>query len=268
VDRLVAALDALVQRPHEVLVAAGDERVHQLDDRDLGPQRVVHRGHLEPDDPAADDQQPARDVGELERAGGVHEPRIVVREARQAGRARPGGDDRVPEPHGRPSVLAGHGEDVGGRELGDAVHDLDLALLGQAHEAAGELADDGLLPAAQRVDVDLRLAEGDAVRRGLLRLREHLRHVEQRLGGDAAHVEAHAAERLVALDEHGLEPEIGGPEGRGVAAGPRAEHDDVALHVDLALERRRRRCDRGRRRGLGRRHGRRGAPRPSPRPRA
>ena len=42
--------------------------------------------------------------------------------------------------------------------------DFDLARLGHAGEAAGELLDHAFLEAAQLVDVDLRRAEADAVR--------------------------------------------------------------------------------------------------------
>ena len=62
---------------------------------------------------------------------------------------------------------------------------------------------------------------------GLLGVGEHAREVQQRLGGDAADVEADAAEALVALDEHGLQAEVGGAEGGGVAAGARADDDDI-----------------------------------------
>ena len=44
----------------------------------LRAERVVDRRHLEPDDAAADDQQPLRDAVELERAGRVDHPRVVV----------------------------------------------------------------------------------------------------------------------------------------------------------------------------------------------
>ena len=43
-------------------------------------------------------------------------------------------------------------------EAADARDDLDLARLGHAGQAAGELLDDAVLEAAQRVDVDLRRA--------------------------------------------------------------------------------------------------------------
>jgi hypothetical protein len=39
-------------------------------------------------------------------------------------------------------------------EAADARHDLDLARLGHAGQAAGELLDDAVLEAAQRIDVD------------------------------------------------------------------------------------------------------------------
>ena len=126
------------------------------------------------------------------------------------------------------------------RTLGEAnvpapAHDLDLALLGQPGQPAGELVDDGVLPAAQLVDVDLGLAEADAVGGGLLDVAHHAGDVQQRLRRDAADVEADAAEPLVALDQHGLEPEVGGAERGGVAAGAGAEHDHVGLDVDVAL---------------------------------
>ena len=57
-----------------------------------------------------------------------------------------------------------------------------------------------------------------AVRPAVSRLGDHLGDVQQRLGRDAADVEADAAERLVALDQHDVEAEVGGPERGGVAA--------------------------------------------------
>ena len=69
----------------------------QLDDGHLGAERVVDRRHLQADDPAADDQQPLGDLVELERAGGVHDPRSSSgRNGSDAG-ARAGRDDAVLE---------------------------------------------------------------------------------------------------------------------------------------------------------------------------
>jgi hypothetical protein len=57
------------------------------------------------------------------------------------------------------------------------------------------------------------------------------RGVQERLGRNATHVQADAAERRVALDEHRLHAEIRRAERRGVAAGARTQHQHVALHI-------------------------------------
>jgi hypothetical protein len=56
----------------------------------------------------------------------------------------------------------------------------------------------------------------------------HRRHVQQRLGGDAADVQAHAAQGGIALDDDGLQAEVGGAEGGRIATRAGAEHQHVA----------------------------------------
>ncbi len=147
--------------------------------------------------------------------------------ARELRRLRAGGDDAVLK---RDLALA----DAQRRRAGEArrsVHDLDLALLGEPVEPFREPVDDGCLPADQRRDVDRRVAESDAVRGHLLGLGDHSRGVQQRLGGDAADVQAHAAEAFVALDERDPQSEVRGAERRRVAADPGAEDD----HLEVAI---------------------------------
>src|SRR3546814_3747718 len=79
-----------------------------------------------------------------------------------------------------------------------------------------------------------RLAEVDAVVARVLRLVDHRRRVQQRLGGNAADVEADATELRMTLDQHGVEAEVGRAERCGVAAGAGAEDDDGAFDVGLA----------------------------------
>ncbi|MNQ98994.1 hypothetical protein D3C85_1147140 [compost metagenome] len=119
-------------------------------------------------------------------------------------------------------------------EAADACHDLDLARLRHAGEAAGELLDHTVLEVAQRVDVDFGRAVLDAVLGEQLHLVHHAGRVQQRLGGDAAHVEADAAECGVAFDQHGLHAEVGAAERGRVAAGAGAEHEHLAFDVGLA----------------------------------
>ena len=88
--------------------------------------------------------------------------------------------------------------------------------------------------------------------------------MQQGLGRNAADVEADAAEAGVALDQHGIQADVGGAEGSGVAARARAQHDHFAFDVGrLAAGQRRLRCRRlgrgavrrGHRRLAGRRSG-------------
>ena len=65
------------------------------------------------------------------------------------------------------------------------------------------------------------------LRRGV----EVLRGVEHRLRGNAADVEAGAAERLAALGAGGLEPELRRADRRDIAAGPGADHQYVEIVV-------------------------------------
>ena len=95
-DRVVALGDPLLQRPHQVGVASGQQLVEHLDDRDPRAERVVNRRHLEADDPAADHEQAAGHAVELERAGGGDDP-AVVGDVRQRRGLRAARDDAVVE---------------------------------------------------------------------------------------------------------------------------------------------------------------------------
>ena len=55
------------------------------------------------------------------------------------------------------------------------------------------------------------------------------RRVEERLGRDAAHVEAGPAERLAALGASGLEAKLRGADGCDVAARARADHENIKV---------------------------------------
>ena len=77
--------------------------------------------------------------------------------------------------------------------------------------------------------VDGRLAgEDDAVVLEVVGPVHHLGRFEERLGRDAAPMEAGPAD-LVLVDERDPEAELGGPEGGRVAAGPRAQDDEVEV---------------------------------------
>ena len=68
--------DALGQHVDQVAIGAGKEPVRHFDDRDAAAKRGVNRAELESDVTAADDQQRFRDVGQVERAGRIHDSRV------------------------------------------------------------------------------------------------------------------------------------------------------------------------------------------------
>jgi hypothetical protein len=65
----------------------------------------------------------------------------------------------------------------------------------------------------------------------MCRLFHHGGDMQQRLGGDAADIEADATQGRIAFDDHRLHAEVGGAEGGRVAAGPGAEHQHFAFEV-------------------------------------
>ncbi len=71
----------------------------------------------------------------------------------------------------------------------------------------------------------------------LLPLADHLGGVQQRLGRDAADIEAHSSERRPALDQDHLLAEVRGPKGGAVAAVPLRSCTDQrrAIEVEVAV---------------------------------
>jgi hypothetical protein len=232
--------------------APGIRPVEHLDDVEPGAERRVHGAHLEADDPAAEDEHALGVVSQLERPGRGDDARVVLRQERQLHRFGPGGDDRPREGDGLAAPRGQRDLDlVRAREHAGADDDPDLAHLRHLGEAAGQLADDLVLVRGELGAVDRRSAERHADVGEVRRLVHHGGDVQQRLRRDAADVEADAAERRIALDEHDPEAEVGGAEGRGIATGPRAEHEDVAGDVGGCGARSRPRLDAARRRGGG-----------------
>ena len=176
-DAVEAVLVHLLPDAHEVAIGARHQAVEHLDHVEARAERRVDRAHLEADDAAADHQHPLGHFLELQRAGRVEDARIVGDEG-QAHDLRARRDDGLREFHDLLRARLGLARALGQldldvvrvEELAHAADDLDLARLGHAGEAAGQLADHLVLPAAQRREVDLRRAERDAVIGQVLRL--------------------------------------------------------------------------------------------------
>ena len=113
----------------------------------------------------------------------------------------------------------------GSREPAESRDHRDLVLLHQEFEALGVLVHDVGFALLDRGPVELRSADHspiDAVFRRVLQVVPDFGVEQQRLGGDAAHVQAGATEHRVALDEGDLEAELAAANGRGVTRGAAA----------------------------------------------
>ena len=90
--------------------------------------------------------------------------------------------------------------------------------------------------APQAVDADLGRAKVDACGGQVAHFVHDGRDVQQRLGRNAAHVQADAAQCRVTLDQHHLEAKVSRAESGRVAAWATAEHQQVAVHIGSAGE--------------------------------
>ncbi len=141
----------------QVAVGALHQAVHHFDHVQARAQRAVDRAHFQADDAAAQDQHALRHALQRQRAGGVDHARVIGHEGQAHGLAA-GGDDGVLEGDdllGAGLLLARaggffHFEVVGADEGAVAAHHGHLAHLGHLGQAAGELANDFFLVAAQR----------------------------------------------------------------------------------------------------------------------
>ena len=106
---------------------------------------------------------------------------------------------------------------------------MNLALLREHAQAAGQFLDHALFPRAQASEIDLGIGELDAPILGLMGFLDQLGHVQQGFGRNAAAVEADAAGIRFRIDQRDLHAQIGGEKCRGVTTRPAAHHCNVSL---------------------------------------
>ena len=104
-----------------------------------------------------------------------------------------------------------------------------LAALGQFAQVLGQTIDDLVPVVAHPGQVDPRRLEMNAQGVALPRVGDELGGVQQRLGGDAAHVQAGAAQLLGRVDQGDFHALVGRQEGRGVAARTAADDEQLAF---------------------------------------
>ena len=220
-------LQDLLEFLRHFAVHAGRDPVEKLDHGDLGPQPAPDRAHLEADIAGTDHEQVLGHPLEIERAGGGDDAVLVDGDAGQRHDVGAGGDQHV---LGRElldrAIVAQLRHDLArALDPAGAEHVVDLVLLEQELDALGQGLHDLVLVAQHRRQVELDAAHLDAVPgHAVPGLLEQMRGVQQRLGRDAADIEAGAAERAALLDAGDLEPELGRLDRGHVAAWP-AAHD-------------------------------------------
>src|SRR5207249_3962473 len=199
-----------------------------LDDRHLGAEALEDGGELAADDPAAEDDEPARHLLLREQAGRVDAARGVKPGDRGTHRERACGDDGALEADVLPTLNRDRGRV---REAALALDPLHAVGLEERGDALRHLVDDARFPGIGRGEVQPRLADLDAeLRERLPGLLERERGLHPRLGGDAPDAEAGASELGLLLDADGRRAELRGSDRRRVAAGAAAEDGNVTLH--------------------------------------
>ena len=185
-------------------------RGQKFDDGDLRAEPRPDRAELQTDRARADDEELFRHLVQRDGLVAADDPLAVELEEGQLDRHAAGGEENILRlERSLRAVLAGDFDRVAVDQLAEALHHLDLVFLHQVGDAAGELAHDFALALHHRAEIDLDVAGDDAVRgEAFLGEMEMLGRGQQRLARNAADVEARAAERLVLLDDGGLEAEL------------------------------------------------------------
>src|SRR3954471_6342047 len=223
-------LEAALGELGDVGVLGRQHAVERLEEGDLHAEARVGRGDLGARCAGADDDH---GPGQL-----LERPRLLGADHALAElRAGDGPLDRSRGQHDAlrrvdlVAVLAradAHGARAGQRAV--ALEVVDLVLLEQPGDAPGQRLDHLGAALHDGAEVDLRVADPDAVFAGVAYLVEHVGHAQHGLGRDAGVVQAAPADHVL-LDHGGLHAELGGADRGDVAARTRADDDAVVLGV-------------------------------------
>ena len=114
------------------------------------------------------------------------------------------------------------------RQPSKARNNRDLVFLHQELEALHVLGDDGVLAREHRGPIERRRADArNAELRRVLQVVPHLGVEQQRLGGNAAHMQAGAAQLGAGVDQRDLQPVLRPANRRRITGRPAADHRHV-----------------------------------------
>ena len=215
----------------QVAVQHGQHMIQCFDDSDLGAERSVSTRQFQTDDASADDDHALGELFQAQRAGGVDAVGIFL----QAGDGGLGVNRASSHDDSISSHLFGGAVCLLDRELarchklGFAVDLCDLVCLEQASDTAGQLLGDGILMCDDLGEVDGDIVHFHAdVLALMLDVLNQLCAVQQALGGDAAHVQAGAAQVLL-FDDSDLCAQLSQTDGSHIAARAAADDDHTLV---------------------------------------
>ena len=211
----------------DLLILHRQDAVHHLDQRHLRAHVQVEAGEFGPDGAGADDDQRFRHRGRRHRFPIGPDQLAVGFHPWDHPRARAGRqDDVLRGEFGNRLAVLRHAKLAGAGELPVPVEDRNLVLLHQVLDPARKLARH--LPAAldHFLEVEADIVGREAVLVERVQQMINLARAQQRLGRDAAPVEADAAQ-ILPLHQRGLHAELAGADRRDIATGPAAHHDKI-----------------------------------------
>ena len=219
----------------DLAVQSGQDAVEELDHDDLGAQAAPHRAEFEPDHAGPDHQEPLRHLVQHERTGRGDDTLFVDLDAAQARDIRAGGDhDRLAFDRLAGAVGGFHLDLAGSGDATETREGLDLVLLEQEGNTLDVAVDAFVLEFHHGGEIELRLTKLDAhLAEQVAGFFEQLGGVQQRLRGNAADIEASAAEGLFLFHDSHFHAELRRADGADIPAGTGADHDEVVGHASL-----------------------------------
>ncbi len=224
--------EGLAREVRDLGVLGGKDAGEHLDHGHFGAEAAVEARELDADGAGAHNQQR---LGKARRDHrllvGPDQPAVGL-EARQGPRPRAGGDDDVPglDIGKRLARFANDGDRASAFQPRRPVDHGDVVLPHEIGDAVGKPLGHFAAPLDHRREIEADIVGGEPELGRVPHRPVELGGAEQRLGGDAAPVEADAAEML-ALDDRGLHAELRRADGGDIAAGAGADDGEIEARV-------------------------------------